>query len=623
MRIRYLAVLPLLLWAAGAQAQEPAGMVTPGTPRLSVNRQVASFEDPSGQKTLEQVIRDESLPWRPGDDEAFNRGYSPSVWWLRLRLHSRLPENGKRLLEIAYAVLDHVDVAVVRGDGRMECYQLGDKQPFSLRPVHHRYFIVPLNLRPDEQATVYVRLSSTSAIQAPMTLWEESAFLEHNNSRIMIHGLYFGTMLIIAVYNLLIYFGLGERVYLYYVIYVISMALFLAGLGGHSFQYLWPGQTQWNDRSIIFFLAGVVAFGSQFTRRFLSLAHYSRRLDRLSLVCVLLGAGMMASSFFMPYKFNILTLIPLASAACAQGLVVGGYTWKRGEPTAKFYCIAWGAMLSGGILLALSKFHLIPTNAFTEHATQIGSSLEVVLLSFALAERINVERRLRYEAQTVALETQMKVNEMLEQRVQERTQELEKVNQRLQELSDTDQLTGLNNRRFLDGLLEREWARSRRYGQHLAVLLIDVDHFKQVNDVHGHLTGDRCLQSLAACIKGMLRQMTDQAARYGGEEFCVVLPETDSAGAMVVAERIRAKIEATPVVEHHLVLRVTVSIGVACATANDDLKGVDDLLQMADQALYQSKAGGRNRVTPAVGPFSANGIEAIAVQPAIPLVRIK
>ncbi|MFZ1987269.1 MAG: diguanylate cyclase, partial [Desulfatitalea sp.] len=497
MLLRYLALLPICLCAAWAHAQASVGPVTSQIPRLAVNQYVEFIEDPTGERTFEQLLQDDRLPWQPGGSEAFNRGYSASTWWLKLGLQSQLPESSKRLLEIAYAVLDYVDVAVVHADGRVERFQMGDKLSFRMRPVKHRFFIVPLTLLPGEQVTLYLRLRSSSAIQAPMTLWEESEFFDFNNTRIMINGLYFGTMLVIALYNLLIYFALGERVYLYYVLYVACMALFVASLGGHAFQYLWPSQTQWNDQAIIVFLAGVVAFGVLFTRRFLSLARYSNLFNRLALVSVVLGVGMMASAFLFSYKLNILTLIPLASFACLQGLVMGGYTWKKGEPTAKYFCIAWVAMLSGGMLLALSKFNLIPSNAFTEHATQIGSSLEVLLLSFALAERINVERRLRYEAQSVALETQMMVNATLEQRVLQRTEELEQVNWRLQELSDTDQLTGLRNRRFLDGLLEREWVRSRRYGHHLALLMIDVDHFKQVNDVHGHLTGDRCLQVLA------------------------------------------------------------------------------------------------------------------------------
>lgn len=599
MLLRFLAVLPICLWAAWAQAREPVGLVTPETLRLAVDPYVDFVEDPTGQRTFDQMLRDDASPWQPVGGEAFNRGYSPSAWWLRLRLQSQMTESSKRLLEIAYAVLDHVDVAVVYADGRVERHQMGDKRPFRMRPVKHRYFIVPLRMPPGEQVTVYLRLRSSSAIQAPMTLWDEGEFFNFNNTRIMIHGLYFGTMLVIVLFNLLIFLGLSERVYLYYVGYVSSMAIFMAGLGGHAFQYLWPTLTQWNDRAIIVSLAGVVAFGLLFTRSFLNLARYSLLLDRLARICTGLGFGMMASAFILSYKFNIATLIPLASAACLLGLVMGGYTWKRGEPTAKYYCIAWIAMLSGGIVLALSKFNLLPANTFTEHAVQIGSALEVVLLSFALAERINVERRLRYEAQSVALDTQMKVNEILEQRVQQRTEELEQLNRRLQELSDTDQLTGLYNRRYLDGLIEAEWARSRRYGHHLSVLLIDVDHFKQVNDVHGHLTGDRCLQVLAGCIKGGLRQMTDHATRYGGEEFCVVLPETDLDGAGVVAERIRAKVEATPVVDNGLVLKITVSIGVACAPTGHRLQTVDQLMQMADGALYRSKSDGRNRVTAA------------------------
>ncbi len=620
MLLRYLAVLPICLWAAWAHAQAAVGTVTPLVPRLAVDQYVEFIEDPTGERTFEHLLQDDRLPWQPAGSEAFNRGYSPSTWWLKLRLQSQVPESSKRLLEIAYAVLDYVDVAIVHADGRVERFQMGDKLSFHMRPVKHRYFIVPLTLLPGEQVTLYLRLRSSSAIQAPMTLWEESEFFDFNNTRIMINGLYFGTMLVIALYNLLIYFGLGERVYLYYVLYVACMALFLASLGGYAFQYLWPSLTQWNDQAIIVFLAGVVAFGLQFTRRFLSLARYSNLLNRLGLVCVVLGVGMMVSAFLFSYKLNILTLIPLAAVACILGLVMGGYTWKKGEPTAKYYCIAWVAMLSGGILLALSKFNLIPSNTFTEHATQIGSSLEVLLLSFALAERINVERRLRYEAQTVALETQMKVNETLEQRVQARTEELEQVNRRLQELSDTDQLTGLRNRRFLDGALEREWARSRRYGHHMALLMIDVDHFKRVNDVHGHLTGDRCLQVLAGCIQGLLRQMTDHAARYGGEEFCVVLPETDLPGALVVAERIRAKVESMPIMDHNLVLKITVSIGVAHLAPDAAIEGVETLVQQADTALYQSKAGGRNRVTAASPP---SDLSATDVRPAGHLQRVK
>src|SRR5690606_34818561 len=139
--------------------------------------------------------------------------------------------------------------------------------------------------------------------------------------------------------------------------------------------------------------------------------------------------------------------------------------WKRGNSLARYYTIAWSFLLVGGVILALNKFHLISQNTFTEHAAQLGSALEVILLSFALAERMNHERRLRYEAEHEALLTEKKLrkanqeallhqtraNEVLEERVKERTQSLEKLNKKLQEMTETDQLTGLKNRRFLDG----------------------------------------------------------------------------------------------------------------------------------------------------------------------------
>jgi diguanylate cyclase (GGDEF)-like protein len=252
-------------------------------------------------------------------------------------------------------------------------------------------------------------------------------------------------------------------------------------------------------------------------------------------------------------------------------------------------------MLSGGLILALNKVGLIPSNLFTEYATHIGSALEVVLLSFALAERINEERRLRYAAQDNALATTRRMNEELEGRVQERTRELEALTTQLRELSNTDQLTGLHNRRYLDDLLLEEWERARRYQRKLAVILLDIDHFKQVNDVHGHLVGDECLREMAIRIRNGLRWPSDQAARFGGEEFCVVLPETTVEGAMTVAERIRMLIECQPVATTIGSLPLTVSAGV-CALIPDTGTSITQLLKIADQALYAAKEAGRNRV---------------------------
>nr|WP_269767755.1 GGDEF domain-containing protein [Oleiphilus messinensis] len=218
------------------------------------------------------------------------------------------------------------------------------------------------------------------------------------------------------------------------------------------------------------------------------------------------------------------------------------------------------------------------------------------MLSFALAEKINREKRLRILAQEQALSIQNKYNAKLESTVAARTQELEALNSQLLQLSTTDSLTGLKNRRYLDQYLNEELARLARSQRPMAVLLLDIDHFKQFNDSHGHLAGDECLKRVALSLESCIRWPSDRATRYGGEEFCIVLPETHAEDAQNVAERIRNKIETQKIEWEGKAISITVSIGVQIA--GQDFQGSPtNLLSLADQALYASKQNGRNQVT--------------------------
>ena len=175
--------------------------------------------------------------------------------------------------------------------------------------------------------------------------------------------------------------------------------------------------------------------------------------------------------------------------------------------------------------------------------------------------------------------------------------ELEHVNQRLEYLSTQDDLTGIANHRYFREHLELEWRRERRTHKPLALLMIDVDYFKALNDARGHLAGDECLRQIAQTLTRSLLHAGDIVARYGGEEFVVVLPETDTRGAALLAERLRSAVEAMGF-EHPTSKagrNVTVSIGVASFVPQGQQKS-DELIAMADRALYRAKQAGRNRV---------------------------
>jgi len=166
--------------------------------------------------------------------------------------------------------------------------------------------------------------------------------------------------------------------------------------------------------------------------------------------------------------------------------------------------------------------------------------------------------------------------------------------QGLATLAATDSLTGLANRRRLDQVLRLEWARAQRNRKPLAVLMVDVDHFKAFNQRHGHAGGDHALREVANAIEHCIRRPADLAARYGGEEFQVILPETELAGARLLAERIRASVEAlAPFADDRHAVTVSIGISVYIPGTQHDLARV---LGAADEALYRAKANGRNRV---------------------------
>jgi diguanylate cyclase (GGDEF)-like protein len=161
-------------------------------------------------------------------------------------------------------------------------------------------------------------------------------------------------------------------------------------------------------------------------------------------------------------------------------------------------------------------------------------------------------------------------------------------------LTVLDGLTQVHNRRYLIEFLDREVARSTRHGRPLAVIMLDIDHFKSINDRFGHLVGDLTLRELCARVRGVVRS-DELFARYGGEEFAVVLPEADLTRARVVAERIREVMEKQPFAFNEVTYPVTVSLGAAATLPGEQLP-TPELLTRADKNLYKAKAAGRNRV---------------------------
>jgi two-component system, cell cycle response regulator len=179
---------------------------------------------------------------------------------------------------------------------------------------------------------------------------------------------------------------------------------------------------------------------------------------------------------------------------------------------------------------------------------------------------------------------------------------LKQANEANRLLSITDALTGCYNRTYLNQTFSEEILRSRRYGRPLSVILTDIDHFKAVNDTHGHQAGDDVLARFSQCIMEKVRQKIDWVVRYGGEEFLIVLPETGREGALILAERLRTTVSGLDIETAKTAVNITASFGVAHASFYQgqdqaDLISMESLINTADENLYRSKQEGRNRVT--------------------------
>ncbi|TGK62454.1 guanylate cyclase [Leptospira wolffii] len=382
-------------------------VLTDESDQYDIRNAVSFFVDKEKKETIESVRRlDES-----GKFEKFgktNFGITNFAYWVRIPVKNRSKSVRNWYLEISHPVLDHVDFYTPTSEGYVAKLS-GDKLPFNNREINHRNFIFELPLHDSSEtneAVFYLRVESESTISLPIQILSEKAFANRNATEQFVFGLYYGLIFVMALYNLFIFFTVRDLSYLFYVFYIVTFGLLQMSLNGLAFQFVWPDSIWLASYAPTFLIPLLPTFVILFSRYFLLTFQYLPKMDKFLLSSSAVGAILTVISLFVKISsvLWILAVYALLNIPFVLGCAI--YTLRKGYRPAIYYLTAWLTLMFGGVLYGLKAFGVVPDIFLTNYGLQIGAGLEVVLLSFALASRINTIKKEKEEAQAKTLEMQ-------------------------------------------------------------------------------------------------------------------------------------------------------------------------------------------------------------------------
>lgn len=410
---RLIILLSCCLSAMNAQS----GWGTPVTStdsQINLRADIEWIEDRTNQLTFDQVQQLPIKVFNYGTDYTFNKGYTSSGYWVRFRLDFPAELiNTQWLLEIPFPLLDYIALYSPDQDNNYSVIYTGDRSPFAQRDLDATNFV--FKLKPKQKNNIYyLHVKTKDSLQLPLFLWHTDHFPEHNAQMAGLQGLYFGIMIVMVLYNLFIYLSVRERSYLYYIGYIGTFTLFQASIQGYSFEYLWPNQTNWANTCIPFLGVLSFFFASLFTRSILNTQSLNPQIDK--------GLIFIASALFLTLplilfaSYNIAIIAALFSSFIFFNLVliIACLAAFKGDRTAKVFVVAWSIFLVSGAISILGMLDILPLEYANLAAIQIGSALEVILLSLALADRINLIEKEKAEIETKSREILLEANLHLE-----------------------------------------------------------------------------------------------------------------------------------------------------------------------------------------------------------------
>lgn len=544
----------------------PAAIAAPVSLAISQDHAIGldtSFlEENAARLDLNTVIAAQrSGQFQPGQSEVLNFGIGSKPVWIHFKLNNPTPAPLARRLSIETAWLDRVDFYLYQ-PGKSVVYQhAGDEKPFTQRSINSRYFVFESHFPPGV-SEVFMRINTPDPMVVPIHVLSHEMARSQESRQELSYGLVYGFLLALIAYNTMLYLSLRSANYLFYSLYLAMFAIMNIAYTGHGFAWLWPESIKWQQWSnpVLMLLYGFS--GLLFATRFLDIKqHFPRFYSAVLGFCLLFGGAFVIAYLSGSQMAALAIAFTFAFLFSLLMLLLGMLAVHAAIKPARYFLFASVSAMVGAALTTLSTSGFIPYNGWTFRAVEIGMLIDATLLALALSYQFRMMQEDKIHAEQLSL---------------------------------LDPLTGLNNRRAFYQKADPVWSTALRKGRDAAVISIDIDHFKLINDSHGHIHGDEALIAVAHVLKRSIR-LGDILARWGGEEFIVFMPETSLEEAAAMAERLRAATADIRIRHASGYTVLTASLGVAQKGSGHDT--LDMLISAADNAMYTSKQQGRNQVS--------------------------
>ncbi|MHB1374135.1 MAG: sensor domain-containing diguanylate cyclase, partial [Thauera sp.] len=519
-----------------------------------VEREGAEALSPQAALALQREGR-----FAPVDAAVPKFGIGAAPVWLHWAIEQRARVAELRQLVVGVPWVDRIDVYLLR-DGAVVAHFAGGDGEAGLQPAAGSLGYVFNHAFEPGVTDLLVRAASPDPLVVPLRLLTPAAATAAQRAHDYGYGLLYGYLLALIVYNAMLYVGLRDRSQRDYVLYVGSFLLLSMAYSGHGQVWLWPDQPEIQRYAILVLMVLFGCMGLRFAGSFLGLRSSLPGLDRLVRMLVAGGTLAMVLCVALDLQAAAGVVAFVFTQVFALAMVwIGVVSVRRDRIAAPYFLTGALIAMAGTAITTFAVWHGLPYSAWTLHAAEVGIALDGTVLTLALAYRM---RRLRGERL------------------------------RAEHLAATDPLTGLRNRRAFTAEAKPLWQAAQQGGRPLSAIVLDLDHFKALNDAHGHAAGDAALVAVARLLEQGCRE-ADLVARWGGEEFVVLMPDTRLEQARRTGMRLLEAMRAAKIEHEGRPLPLSASVGVAERGAHADLQA---LIDEADHWMYEAKRVGRGCV---------------------------